>query len=1758
MHRLFLGFSLSTLAVAIVLTGCGQKGDPAQAQQFAQLKEEPVTPGEAKPIPPGIAKPIPKVDPNDPPPLIDPTDPDVPPPPEIKTDEDTLPVLPTLTAPTGQDKYEAALAKAFLQMAEGKDKEALENLQDALTIQETDFVKGEIERLQAKLTQKEAAQKTIEDIQEILAAGRPTEAAKLASDALEQYGETDAAEVLSNLKRQADALLSADLEDKVRKSRFIEEAEAARKANNVRNAVLSYEQAIANGADVSLIKDTFEPLKTQLQQYDENRAQAAVLRKDPYKLEDAISVLKVAQQNWDTPVVRQEIAEAEIAINNRKDRVAVADFEVINDIGIQRAGHAIAEDLLGHFRPRFDVVERAQTNALLEELKLTRTALYEDETGRTEFGKMARARYVVLGSVSRLAGITVNARLVDTQSGLIVQTARIVASTPEEMSNRLPVLAKMLQMTDDEKRSYERTLAEQARPVTPPAVVDDVPPAPPAPQPDVIQPPPPPIVVFTPRPPEFGRVVIQDFDGLRVINVGAPAPAPIAIVDGPVLVNQRAFFCAVELGDNCFRRGLFREAMRHFEFALSINPGHLGVRFRLDQCRPLCPQYVVVPVVRPRLVVLPFVEFRDPFAIPSSIPPGLGVWTAEAMAPYFGGQFDIVTAGEVYWWMGRLGLTLRDVLTNPYARLTLGRAVGSRFFLMGTLREVASFDVSTKLIDAELNAQTGGAVVRCQNANELRFRMGQIARLTTLPPQQQVVVVQQQQLVQTQVQQAHIEIGKGRFRIAIDLFKTILTTNPNHVESRQMLVQVEMRQRQAELEAQRQAAWQQQQRIAQANRERQIALAAAADAQRQQAQQQALLFRPQQQQAMVNQTLLAQQNLLAQAQLAQRQNNLEQRVSLLESANALKRDDAIVTQLAEAKAALAVERQKRIAAEQAARDAEIKRKKDIELERVKAQLALEQQKRAAEQAARQKEADEKRQAEYDMFVDQGQRALTKQNYGVAVASFQNARRLKPSAEIEKLVSAAMVEQARADAMKKGEEERKKLEAALALEEQKRKQLEEQNAKLQAKYQAALAKARNAVKNQNYEEAIVEYRLASNTIRTEEATNGLREVTDLQAKAKAAADQEAKKKAEEAKKAADLQKKLTEARTAMTAKQYDKAMLAYKAAIALKPEDVAVQTEFTKAQQTRDDAFAAARKQKEAADKAANISKLLAGGQTNLKAKQYDAAIVAFNAVLKDDPTNKDAKAGLDAAQTAQGQMQLDAKAIADAKAKQATYTRFMQTGQAALKLKQYDSALAAFKKAQETLPGDAASTQAIADVTKLQSEATATMAAKQKALDLAQTLTNARVALKASKFAEAEAAADKAAKIDPQSLEVKKLVSDIAAAKKAYTAAIQQKEMTAKKAAKVDAILAEAQKAITARDMDRAAKLLAEAAVEDPTDPDIKKVQGEYEAVRRSMAAADAEAKKKQDAYLLAVKNASTAFAGKKYPEAIAAAKQALAMKPNDPTASKILTDSQKIVDAQSAGAMEAKKKQDAYDAAVKAGRAAMLQKNYDAAVKAFTDALTLIPNDATATALLKQARTLDSEMEAMEAKKKQYAAAMVTAQRAMVGKQYADAVEAYTLALKHIPNDPAATKGLAEAKLAMVPPKKEPSPMPKVDPKVPPKVDPKVPPKVEPKVPPKVVPKMDDNAAKIAALFKTADAEEDAGKFLDAYKVYQEVLKLSPTNAEAKKRSDFCAWMVQGQRELAAGKFPEATTNFENALKLFPTDANAKKFLGQARAKKK
>ena len=184
-----------------------------------------------------------------------------------------------------------------------------------------------------------------------------------------------------------------------------------------------------------------------------------------------------------------------------------------------------------------------------------------------------------------------------------------------------------------------------------------------------------------------------------------PDQAPVVVVEerptSPVKLRLR--HVCMELGDNLFRRGRFHEA--HVQFELALNLGGDRARHRRSH-GPLPAAPAAAPAAGPWLS-----SPRRGRALPSStsasigdpdvVPPVLGPWTADNLAPYFCPPYDVVDRETVCWYMNRLGLSLRDVLTDPVARRWLGRALGVRFFVLGDVRQTASFVVTTHLVDAE-------------------------------------------------------------------------------------------------------------------------------------------------------------------------------------------------------------------------------------------------------------------------------------------------------------------------------------------------------------------------------------------------------------------------------------------------------------------------------------------------------------------------------------------------------------------------------------------------------------------------------------------------------------------------------------------------------------------------------------------------------------------------------------------------------------------------------------------------------------------------------------------------------------------------------------------------------------------------------------------------------------------------------------------------------------------------------------------------
>ena len=1586
--------SVVCLFSLILLAGCGQKQDgPPQVQQPSTIVV--------------IVQQPPNTDGNQPP-KVDPVEPNGPKlnPPEVKTD-------PLPMGLSSQQRYDESVSRAFQLLAEKKEEEALAAFQQAQDAQPSEFVKGEIERLKLRIAREATVDRTVQDIKTVLASGRAVEAAKLASDALEQFGDSDAAEDLTQLKRQADALIATQIEEKKDKQRFMEEAEAARKAKNYRAALLAYDQAVANSVDVVDYREYYDALRTRISRYDEQRARAAELRRDVNKMDEAIVALEEARKAWDTPQIVQEIDEARLALQNRRERLAVADFEVVGDVGIPLAGRAIADDLLPHFKSRFDLVERGQIANLVAELKLNPNEIQFNEQGRSEIGRLAKARYMVVGSVSNLYGLTVNARLVDVQTGLIVQTGKIVAGTPRELVAKMKGLASILMMSDEEKILYEADLARAAT-IAPPVVVEIAPPPAPPIANEVIQP----IVVYTPRPPEYGVIVIDDYG--RILP---PPPQPsVVVILETTPCRPRAVLVALELGDNLYRRGMYREAMRHFEFALSLSPGHGDIRFRIDRCRPhLPPPIVVIVPPRPRLGVLPFAEIGPA----GFVPHGTGIWTAEAIAPYFASHYDVIDSGEVFWWMGRLGLSLRDVLIDPSARLCLARAMGVRFFLMGNLRYTASFDATAQLVDAEFNALIGSGAVHVHSRNELKMRLGELTRLTTLPPEQRAVLVKQSVAVEREVQAAQIQFNNGKFSIAVGIFKDVLKTRPDSVQIRFQLLEAERRQRQFEMEEARRQAFEREQARHRAEQQRQLALAAEAERQRLEAERHAAAHAEAERRALANRQQQAQVQLVFQARNAAKNRNFTIAINLFESAHAMNRTPEVANELAQVRAQAAEAERQRIAQAQTAQNAALAQQRQQQIEQARITLETEQQRRAQEELARRKMEEAQSATAYQQLLDQADQAKAKGQFDVAVSALQGARQLKPSVEIDRLVTAALIEQARAEAAKKGDEEKKKLEAALALEQERSRKAEAAAAENKAKYETAIGLARTAMKQRKFAEAKQQFQVASQTLQTDEAVNGLKQADNELATAQAAMVAEEQTKIAEKKKADQLLGLIADARKSAEAKQFDKALQLLKSATTLDPTSVEAQSEIIKIRQAREDHLAFLRKQKDDVEKQTAFQKLLDAGKSNIAAKQYDAAIVSLNDALKMKPGDPTTLAALKDAQAKQNAMLGDAQAIAEAKKKRDAFEGHMQRGRTAMNLKNWDAALEAFKAAQSTLPGDTASAQFIKEAEKAKADADSTNAARLKTAALAQAIDRARSAIKLNKFDDATTAIADASKIDPANAEVKKVQQELSDARNAFAAT--QKMAALQKA--FDASVADIRAAVAAKKFDDADKALAQAKQLMPSDPAIAKLQQEISEGRRTQAA-NMNSALEQAKFEQAVNAGRMALNAKKYAEAVQQFTVALKVKP-DRMVDGLLTQARSGMAAEE---LQAKRLM-AYNDAIKAAETALASGKYDDALKSANQALQMAPNDPTASQLVKRidkAKTDAASTMAEAERRKNYDAAMTRGRQAMQQKQFALAATAFTEALKFAPNDSVATRALAEARDALNPPKKE---MPKTDP---------------------------------------------------------------------------------------------------------------------------
>ena len=275
-------------------------------------------------------------------------------------------------------------------------------------------------------------------------------------------------------------------------------------------------------------------------------------------------------------------------------------------------------------------------------------------------------------------------------------------------------------------------------------------------------------------------------------------------------------------------------------------------------------------------------------------------------------------------------------------------------------------------------------------------------------------------------------------------------------------------------------------------------------------------------------------------------------------------------------------------------------------------------------------------------------------------------------------------------------------------------------------------------------------------------------------------------------------------------------------------------------------------------------------------------------------------------------------------------------------------------------------------------------------------------------------------------------------------------------------------------------------------------------------------------------------FPLKRYDDAVKAFNDAATLMPGDRAAQDLAAQAQQARTAAKTVQADEQKRLADFNRLMKDGAAAAQSRRYADAQKAYADALKLFPNDALAQQGQRQAQAgLETARQEEQKRLADFNRFIQQAQNALQARRYAEAQKAYGDALKLVPNDAAAQRGLQEATRALDASRPPPAP-PK--PPQPPKLDPQI---------------LYQNAMQNAATL------EKQQKFAEALQAYQDALKHRPNDAKATqgvRNADFNNRLAEGQKHLQARRFAEAVREFEAALRIMPGNETATNLLNQAK----
>jgi tetratricopeptide (TPR) repeat protein len=491
-------------------------------------------------------------------------------------------------------------------------------------------------------------------------------------------------------------------------------------------------------------------------------------------------------------------------------------------------------------------------------------------------------------------------------------------------------------------------------------------------------------------------------------------------------------------------------------------------------------------------------------------------------------------------------------------------------------------------------------------------------------------------------------------------------------------------------------------------------------------------------------------------------------------------------------------------------------------------------------------------------------------------------------------------------------------------------------------------------------------------------------------AKKAADKAAKNKE---KYDLNYRKEIGKADALFKAKKFDDAIAAYEAAKQWGPTETypEEQIKIVKAEKVKAEAEAKIKQTEEAY----NAAKTKA--EAFMATKKYDEAIAAFGEALKAKPDETYPKTKIADAQKLKAKAEEEKKAAEESAKLNEAFAKAMAAGDAALKVKKWDEAIAGFEEAAKLKPAEAApkARMAQAQASKDAEEKQKAQAELKKNFDA--TIATANDLLKQKRYDEAIAAYNEAHTLIPSDNLPKTKIAEAEAAKKADAEAAKRSEYTG--------IIKEADGLLKASEFDKAKELYTKALGLYPQETHPKNMLLEADKIK-----AQAAQNKTLNEYNSIIAEGETLLKAENFDGAVQKFEAAKKLLPVEKKADELIAEAARLKEQKANAAIEAE-----YQNAIKDGEVLMQSQKFDEAIAKFNEAHQIQPTETKTKELIAEANKLKSEM-ANALIKKQFEEIIKEAESLLTAGKFDEAIMGFKNAHEIMPHETKTKSLIAQA----------------------------------------------------------------------------------------------------------------------------------------------